>query len=155
MMRICSEYTPSGIMTAPADIFPGRGLNMEFHYTVTSTKPFDQALNDLEANLAGAKFGVLWSLDVPAKLKEKGVEFNQPYRILEVCNPAKAKQALEIDPKVGFFLPCKLTVYSKDGKTEMGMLRPTMIMDVVGNAGLKEFTAEVDKTLKDVLDRTR
>lgn len=142
-------------MTAPADIFPGRGLNMEFHYTVTSTKPFDQALNDLEANLAGAKFGVLWSLDVPAKLKEKGVEFNQPYRILEVCNPAKAKQALEIDPKVGFFLPCKLTVYSKDGKTEMGMLRPTMIMDVVGNAGLKEFTAEVDKTLKDVLDRTR
>lgn len=128
---------------------------MEFHYTVTSTKPFDQALNDLEANLAGAKFGVLWSLDVPAKLKEKGVEFNQPYRILEVCNPAKAKQALEIDPKVGFFLPCKLTVYSKDGKTEMGMLRPTMVMDVVGNAGLKEFTAEVDKTLKDVLDRTR
>ena len=128
---------------------------MEFHYTVTSTKPFDQALNDLEANLAGAKFGVLWSLDVPAKLKEKGVEFNQPYRILEVCNPAKAKQALETDPKVGFFLPCKLTVYSKDGKTEMGMLRPTMVMDVVGNAGLKEFTAEVDKTLKDVLDRTR
>lgn len=155
MMRICSEYTPPGIMTAPADIFPGRGLNVEFHYTVTSTKPFDQALNDLEANLAGAKFGVLWSLDVPAKLKEKGVEFNQPYRILEVCNPAKAKQALEIDPKVGFFLPCKLTVYSKDGKTEMGMLRPTMVMDVVGNAGLKEFTAEVDKTLKDVLDRTR
>ncbi len=127
---------------------------MEFHYTVTTNKPFDQALKDLEANLAEARFGVLWALDVPAKLQEKGVEFNQPYRILEVCNPVKAKQALETDPMAGYFLPCKMTVYSKDGKTYMGMVRPTMIMDVVGNPGLRDFAAEVDGTLKGVLDKS-
>ena len=130
-------------------------MHVEFHYTVSSTKSFDQALKDLEANLAEAKFGVLWALDVPAKLKEKGVDFNQPYRILEVCNPVKAKQALETDPMVGYFLPCKLTVFIKDGKTQMGMVRPTMVMDMVGNAGLKEFAAEVDEALKDVLDKSR
>lgn len=128
---------------------------MEYHYTVTTDKPFDQALQDLEANLAEAKFGVLWALDVPAKLQEKGVEFHQPYRILEVCNPAKAKQALETDPMVGYFLPCKVTVYIRDGQTCMGMVRPTMIMDVVGNAGLRDFAAEVDGMLRGVLDKSR
>ncbi|MGE5591840.1 MAG: DUF302 domain-containing protein [Bacillota bacterium] len=128
---------------------------MDYHYTVTTDKSFDQALQDLEANLGEARFGVLWALDVPVKLQEKGVDFHQPYRILEVCNPVKAKQALETDPMVGYFLPCKLTVYIRDGKTVLGMVRPTMVAEVVGNPGLRDFAAEVDGMLREVLDRSR
>ena len=127
---------------------------MDFDYTVSTGKTFEQALKDLETNLLDAKFGLLWTMDVPSKLQEKGVDFDQPYRILEVCNPQKAKVALETDPRMGYFLPCKLVVYTKDGQTEIGMARPSVWADIVANPGLKEFAADVERTLRDVLDKT-
>lgn len=126
---------------------------MDLQYTVSTAKPFEQAIKDLEANLKEAKFGVLWMMDVPEKLREKGVEFNQPYRIMEVCNPQKAKQALETNPEVGYFLPCKVSVYTRDGKTQMGMIRPSLVTQVAPELG--SFAQEVEETLRGVIDRTR
>jgi uncharacterized protein (DUF302 family) len=55
---------------------------MMFDYTVTTGKGFDQAVEDLKNALSVRKFGVLWELDVPSKLKEKGVEYAGPFHIL-------------------------------------------------------------------------
>ncbi len=46
---------------------------MGFHYTVTSSKNIDETVHSLTHNLKMKKFGVLWQLDLPAKLQEKGV----------------------------------------------------------------------------------
>ncbi|WP_425590048.1 DUF302 domain-containing protein [Fictibacillus sp. S7] len=49
----------------------------------------------LEKNLKEEKFDVLWQLDLPAKLQEKGVkDYNKPYRVLEVCNPQEDARSL-------------------------------------------------------------
>lgn len=128
---------------------------MQFHYAVPTRKTIDAAVEALEANLSAAQFGVLWSLDVPAKLQEKGVSLDQPFRILEVCNPHKAKQALEADILTGYFLPCKLAVYSLDGTTHIGMLRPTALMEMIGDPTLRGFAAEVEEALTQAIDRSR
>ena len=61
---------------------------MDFHYTVTTSKTIDEAISILEQKLKEHKFGILWQLDVPAKLLEKGVNsYTTPYRILEVATP--------------------------------------------------------------------
>lgn len=94
---------------------------MDFHYTVTTDKSIDEAINSLEQNLKEHKFGILWQLDLPAKLQEKGVEgFTTPYRVLEVCNPFEAARVLSRNELVGYFLPCKITVYESEGKTKIG-----------------------------------
>lgn len=126
---------------------------MDFHYTVISDKTLEQVVADLKAGLAEIKFGVLWELDVPAKLKEKGINFGVPFKIFEVCNPHRAKEALEANILVGYFLPCKIVVFEKDGKTNLGFVRPTVLVDMLEGNILKGFAEEVEKELVSVLDR--
>lgn len=126
-----------------------------FDYTVTTNKEFSLAVSDLKQALSEIKFGVLWELDVPSKLKEKGVEYQGQLRILEVCNPHRAKEALDTDVRVGYFLPCKVVVYKENGLTKIGMVRPTVLVNILGNKELQNFAAEVEKELIAALDKVR
>jgi uncharacterized protein (DUF302 family) len=60
-------------------------------YEVTTNQPFDEAVYSLIKSLEEQKFGVLWKLNFKDKLKEKGIDFDSNFMILEVCNPHKAK----------------------------------------------------------------
>lgn len=126
-----------------------------FAYSVATDKEFSQAVSDLKQALGEIKFGVLWELDVPAKLKEKGVEYRGQFRILEVCNPHHAKKALETNIQVGYFLPCKIVVYQENGRTRMGMVRPSVLVDMLADEGLRSFAAEVEQALVSALDRAK
>lgn len=123
-----------------------------FDYTVTTGKEFNQAVEDLKKALTERKFGVLWELDVPSKLKEKGVEYTGAFRILEVCNPLKAKEALEANIRAGFFLPCKVVVYVEGGKTKIGMPRPTVLIGLLGDESLQQVADEVEADLSAAMD---
>ena len=123
-----------------------------FDYTVTTDKGFDQTVEYLKKALTERKFGVLWELDVPSKLKEKGVEYAGPFRILEVCNPLRAKGALEANVRAGYFLPCKVVVYAEDGKTKIGMPRPTVLIGLLGDESLRQVAEEVEADLAAAMD---
>ncbi|KYP82054.1 DUF302 domain-containing protein [Ferroacidibacillus organovorans] len=126
-----------------------------FHYSVTTNKSVDEAVEALEAALKEHKFGVLWKLDLRAKLEEKGVPLDMPYRVLEVCNPHEAKKVLSETPLVGYFLPCKIVVYEVDGKTQIGLPKPTALMDVVGVASLNEIAQGVESTLIQAIEQAK
>ncbi|MCL6446320.1 MAG: DUF302 domain-containing protein [Alicyclobacillus sp.] len=124
----------------------------EFHYSVSTTKTVDEAVQSLEAALKDRKFGVLWQMDIPSKLQEKGVEFDKPYRVLEVCNPHEAKQVLTANPMVGYFLPCKVVVYEDQGKTFIGLPKPTTLIGVIGDSGLMDTAQRVEAVLQQAVD---
>ncbi|WP_308633858.1 DUF302 domain-containing protein [Paenibacillus silvisoli] len=125
-----------------------------FHYTVETTKTIEQAIEALTENLKSEKFGVLWQLDMKEKLQEKGVEFDMPYRILEVCNPVEAKRVLSENTLVGYFLPCKLAVYVEDGTTKIGMPRPTGLIGLVENDALMSIASDIEKRLIACVDKS-
>ena len=126
-----------------------------FDYTVTSQKDFDSAVDSLKHALTGFKFGVLWELDLPAKLKEKGVEYQGQFRILEICNPQRAKAVLETNIRVGYFLPCKVVVYVENGVTKIGMPRPSALIALLGDNRLQEEAAEVERDLIAAIDQAK
>ncbi|EAX48332.1 protein of unknown function DUF302 [Thermosinus carboxydivorans Nor1] len=126
-----------------------------FDYTVTSQKSFQEAIDSLKEALISIKFGVLWELDVPGKLQEKGVQYKRNFRILEVCNPQKAKEALEADIRVGYFLPCKIVVYVKDDITQIGTIRPTTMIQMFNNTALHSFAHEVEQELIKAIDMAK
>lgn len=128
---------------------------MDFHYSVVTGKTVDEAVQSLEVTLEENKFGVLWQLDLPAKLHEKGVELQMPYRVLEVCNPHEAKRVLTQNPLVGYFLPCKVVVYEFEGKTHIGLPKPTALMNVLGDPALLDIAQEVEATLKKAVDEAK
>lgn len=126
---------------------------MDFQYTRVVDIPFNQAVDDLKVTLKQHGMGVLWELDIPSKLQEKGQDFRTLVRILEVCNPVKAKQVLESNITASYFLPCKVVVFQNaDGKTAMGMIRPTTLIGVMGDEGLKGVAQEVEAELRAAID---
>lgn len=128
---------------------------MLFHYTVDTDKDFETAVADLEKALAARKFGVLWELDVKDKLAENGVDFAGKFKILEVCNPVKAKEALEGNMQVGYFLPCKIVVYEENGRIKMGTVLPTAIMGLLEEGVPASLPQEVEKVLIEAIDAAR
>lgn len=126
-----------------------------FHYTVETAKLPDEAIAALQENLKEEKFGVLWQLDMKEKLNEKGVDFDQTYHILEVCNPVEAKRVLSENSLVGYFLPCKIAVYDEGGTTKIGLPKPTALIGLVENEVLMGIAEDIEKRLIAVIDKSR
>ncbi|GGD48423.1 DUF302 domain-containing protein [Paenibacillus nasutitermitis] len=118
-----------------------------FNFTVETAATPEQAIADLTESLKVEGFGVLWELDMRGKLAEKGVEFDRDYYIIEVCNPAEAKRVLTENPLVGYFLPCKMAIYEENGKTKMGMPKPTVLMGNIESKALMEIASNIEKRL--------
>ncbi|WP_053218705.1 DUF302 domain-containing protein [Virgibacillus senegalensis] len=127
-----------------------------FHYTVETNKSMEEAVESLEASLKYEQFGVLWQFDIKSKLQEKGLDFHQPYLVLEVCNPKEAQRVLTQNQMVGYFLPCKIVVYEDqdEGKVKIGLPRPTALIEMVNDNSLKEFAAGIEKRLINCIDKS-
>lgn len=125
-----------------------------FHYTVETTKTIEEAITSLEESLKEEKFGVLWQFDIKEKLQEKGLDFNQSYRVLEVCNPHEAQRVLSKNQMVGYFLPCKIVVYEDAEHTKIGMPRPTALIEMVNDQSIKDLAADIEQRLVTCIDKS-
>ena len=120
------------------------------YYTVTSSKSFENASDDLEAAVKRHGFGVLHVHDLGATLRSKGVDFADECRVFEVCNPAQAAKVMASDMRLNMALPCRISVYTERGQTHIGMIRPApMLASLSDDAALKPVAQDVeDKTTK-------
>lgn len=119
---------------------------------VDTKKTAAQILEAVPAACAAHKFGVLGTLDLRAKLKEKGQDYPRAVAIFEVCNPVHAKTALEADPAVSTMLPCRISAYEMpDGRMRLATVRPTAMIGAMGNATLDRVAREVEQTMDAIL----
>jgi uncharacterized protein (DUF302 family) len=88
-----------------------------YAYQVELSGPISGAREQVIAALKEQGFGVLTEIDVQATLREKIGAETAPYRILGVCNPTLAHQALTATPHVGLMLPCTVTLREENSRT--------------------------------------
>ena len=127
---------------------------MDFDYTVTTEKSFEEAVKAVERETTVAGFKVLYIHDVAATLKEKGFEI-KPLKIIEICNAKSAYTVLQADIKIGLCLPCKINVYRKDGKTFISGMRPIIIPQFFPQANLGSLPTEVDTIIRGIIDKSK
>ncbi len=125
-----------------------------FHYTVETKQSVEEAMTTLENNLKEEQFGVLWQFDIKNKLQEKGLDFDQTFHVLEVCNPKEAKNVLEKNLLAGYFLPCKMVVYDENGTTKIGMPKPTSLIQMVEDEDIKALAADIEERLIGCMDKS-
>lgn len=125
---------------------------MKYNYEVMTSKTFSTAVEDLKKSLSENSFGVLWELNFKEKLEEKGLDFHQNFKVLEVCNPKQAKEVLDRHIEAGYFLPCKMVVYEKENSVFMGMMSPTSMISMMGQEDLLSIAQQVEIVLKKALD---
>lgn len=128
---------------------------MEFQKSVTTSKSAAEAVAAVEAALAERKFAVLWHLHVNEKLREKGLDLTPEVHILEVCSAPRAKQAIETNPDVAYFLPCKIVVQSENGQTRIGYARPAMLMSILADDRLQGLADEVEAIMAAAVEAAR
>jgi len=120
------------------------------YYIVESDKSFDQASADLEVAVKNNGFGVLHVHDIGNTLRSKGVVFDEQCKVFEVCNPVQASKVLSIDMRLNMALPCRISVYTEQGKTKLGLIKPAGILSALSqDAALVEIAKEVEaKTIQ-------
>jgi uncharacterized protein (DUF302 family) len=126
----------------------------EIDYTVPTSKGFDEAVDSVLARTKDKGFGVLHVHDVQAILAGKGIE-RAPLKIIEVCHPRHAHEALQADIRISLMLPCPISVYSQDGQTYISALRPNVISRFYPEAGLEELAAAVDRAIVAIVDESK
>ncbi|WP_153464204.1 DUF302 domain-containing protein [Sediminibacillus terrae] len=126
---------------------------MQFDFTKETSKTVDEVISSLENSLKEEKFGVLWNFDLTGKLQEKGMGFNTPYRVLEVCNPVEADRVLQENKMVGYFLPCKIVVYEEEGQVKVGMPKPTTLIGLADDEKLAEIAEDVEQRLQSSIEK--
>ena len=126
-----------------------------FSYTVKTLKTINQAVEDVTASLKEVGFGVLGTLNFKEILQKKGLEFKDEYRLLEVCNPSAAKQALESNPEIGLLLPCTVAVYQKNNENFISLAKPTALLANIRDNRLDKFGQEMEQKLVSAIQKVK
>lgn len=124
-----------------------------FNKTVRG-KSFDEVTELVIAELKTEGFGVVTEIDLKETFKKKiGIDFRN-YKILGACNPQFAFKALEIEKKIGVFLPCNVVIdETEHGIVEVSAVDPVASMISVNNELLGSTATVIQQKLMKVIDR--
>lgn len=126
------------------------------YYQIETEKSFEQASDDLDAAVKRHGFGVLHIHDLGATLRSKGLSFDEQCRVFEVCNPAQAVKVMATDMRLNMALPCRISVFTKNQKTFIGMIRPEPMLAMLSDdASLAAIAREVEAATRQMIDEAR
>lgn len=126
------------------------------YYIVKTNKSFSQAATDLEAAVIRHGFGVLHVHDLGNTLRSKGIAFEEECKVFEVCNPKQAATVLSIDMRLNMALPCRISVFTEKGKTQIGLIKPVpMLASLSQDAALAQVAKEVEEKTIQMVDEAK
>jgi len=126
------------------------------YYQVESDKSFEQAVTDLETAVKNHGFGVLHIHDLGATLRSKGTDFTEDCKVFEVCNPVNAAQVLAVDMRLNMALPCRISVYTENQQTKIGMIEPVPMLAMLSkDESLIQVAKEVQQQTIQMIDEAK
>lgn len=126
------------------------------YYIVNSEKTFEKASEDLDAAVKRHGFGVLHVHDLGATLRSKGIDFPEQCRVFEVCNPKQAAKVLASDMRLNMALPCRISVFTENGATRIGLIKPVQMLSALSDDKLlAEVAKEVEEKTLQMVDESK
>ncbi|MHB1023142.1 MAG: DUF302 domain-containing protein [Acidobacteriaceae bacterium] len=121
-------------------------------YSKHSSHSPEEAGKRLEEAAARHKFGILHMLDLRQTLDSKGIQLGSECKVYDICNPQAAASALRTDMRVSSVLPCRISVFSKDGGCVISTIKPTSLFEATGLEGAENLAEEVERELLAIID---
>ncbi len=126
------------------------------YYVVNTDKTFEQASIDLESSVKSLGFGVLHVHDIGETLRNKGIDFKENCRVFEVCNPIQAAKVLSMDMRLNMALPCRISVFTEEGSTKIGLIKPAQMLAALSeNPALLEVAKEVEEKTIQMVNKAK
>ena len=125
---------------------------IEYGFTKWLDMDFEPAAELVKEQLENEGFSILMTLDMKQKFAERlGIDFRR-YLILGACDPVNACKAIMAEENIGLMLPCNVIVYESEGGTTVGVIRPTVAMQMVDNPDLHRIAKDIERRLKSAID---
>lgn len=125
---------------------------MEYTFSKLVSGTLSEVTEKLTLTLAKQQFSIITQIEMDKKLEEKlGVKVPS-YRILGVCNPKAAYDAIQVEENIGVFLPCKIIIKQKEESLmEVVSVDPNVMMKMLGNEKLNPIAEDIEKRLRQAL----
>ena len=112
----------------------------------------DHAIERATKALGAEGFGILTRIDMHSKIREKIGKDIIPTVILGACNPNLAYEAYAANSDVSGLLPCNAVIREiAPGKISLEFVKPTAMMQILGDARLAELAREADAKIERAL----
>jgi cytochrome c oxidase cbb3-type subunit 3 len=102
---------------------------------VDSPYTLDETVENLKQAIADQNFTLIRTEPFEHGLVDEGKE-NKKQIVLHFCNFNFLFEALAIDPRVGMFLPCRVTVVENEGKVQIITINPLQLSKLFNNEEL-------------------
>lgn len=125
-------------------------------YIVDSDKSFYEATTDLVPVIQRLGLNVLHIHDLGGMLDSKDIAFDDECHVFEVGNPRLVEKLLAIDRRLSLALPWRISVYTDDGNTKIGLARAVPLLAGFGDdVVLARLAQELEEKLVQIVDETR
>lgn len=118
-----------------------------------SPYPLKETLAIIKKAIIGKNFRIIRQQYLNQGLVEKGKE-NKKQVIIYFCNFNFLNRALAIDPRVGLFLPCRITAVEKNGKVTVTSTNPLYMSRFFNNAKLDKLCDEMHQIYADIVEES-
>lgn len=137
-----------GLQTSQDDAAP---VTHEPVIEIESSYTLDETVENLKQAIAGENFLLIRTDFLEHGLVEEGKE-NRNEVILHFCNFNFLFKAMAVDPRVGLFLPCRVTVVERDGKVMVSTVNPLYLTSMFNNAELDEYCSEMHQVYQTLIE---
>ncbi len=117
-------------------------------FIVETTSQFEEACNSLKEAVINHGYGLLAIHDLGTTLREKHMSVSENCCVFEICDPLQAAKVLALDISACIALPCRISVFTDNGETKMGMLKlADIVSDINGASELTEVIGDVESAV--------
>lgn len=113
----------------------------------------ERTVEMLKGAAVGKNFKIIRTQYLNQGLVKKGEE-NKKQVIIHFCNFDFLNRALAIDPRVGLFLPCRITAVEKNGKVTVMSTNPLYMSSFFNNENLDQLCQEMFQTYTDIIEES-
>jgi cytochrome c oxidase cbb3-type subunit 3 len=111
----------------------------------------EQTVENIKVAIQGANYRLIRIQYLDQGLVEEGKE-NKKQVIVYLCNFYLLDDALKVDPRVGLFLPCRITVIEQGGKVLAMAMNPKRLSHAFNNEELSPMCSKLHDTYVNILE---
>jgi cytochrome c oxidase cbb3-type subunit 3 len=115
----------------------------------------EYSLEETVENIQRAAIGKNFRIIRVQNLEEglfPGEEQNKKQVVVYFCNFGFINKALSLDPRIGLFMPCRITVIEEGGKVHMMAINPRYLSRVYNNAELDQSCTEMFNVYAEIME---
>ncbi len=126
-------------------------LEDEVNIIYDSPYSFDKTVDNIKKAAVGKNFRIIRQQYFQDGFVKKGKE-NQQQTIIYFCNFNFLNDSLALDPRVGLFLPCRITILEHQGQVKVMSINPLRLSRFFNNDELDRACKDMRKLYEEILE---